>query len=77
MHRLHRWPGCRAKHLRFNNLRAMNFIRVLVVTLYIFDITFVFAACMLYSGVGLNTYSACFGGILVCLIFYVGTKVGE
>ncbi len=69
--------GSRAKHLRFYHLRAMNFIRLLVVMLYVLNICFIIAAGLLESGLGLNTYATCHAGILVCLGFYVGSKIGE
>lgn len=41
--------GFRAKQLQFNNLLAINFIRLIVVTLYMLAIAFVIAAAILLS----------------------------
>ncbi|XTI92068.1 hypothetical protein V2W45_1471720 [Cenococcum geophilum] len=67
--------GFRAKQLRFNNLLAMDFIRPIVVTLYMLAVAFVIAAAIVESGLGLCSFTICRTAILICLVFYVSSKV--
>ncbi|EON66011.1 hypothetical protein W97_05254 [Coniosporium apollinis CBS 100218] len=53
----------------------MNFIRLLVVMLYLLCLAFVFSAAVIESGLGLSNLSICYSAIIVCLVFYVGSKV--
>lgn len=53
----------------------MNFLRVLVIIIYILGLCFVISGTLLLLGVGLNTPDRCRGAIVLCLVFYVGGKV--
>lgn len=67
--------GSRLRHLRLNDVRAMNTVRQLVVLLYCFAMAFILSSAILQSGLELVDYKQCFAAIIVCLIFYVGAKV--
>ncbi|OCL05032.1 hypothetical protein AOQ84DRAFT_414522 [Glonium stellatum] len=67
--------GFRAKQLRSNNLLEMNFIRLIIVILYMLAIVFVIAAAIVESGLGLYTFAICRTAIFICLVFYVSSKV--
>ena len=53
----------------------MNFIRLIVVTLYMLEIAFFIAAAIVESGPGLYSFTVCHTAILICLVFYVSGKV--
>lgn len=67
--------GSRLRHLRLNDVRAMNTVRQLVVLLYCFAMAFIVSSAILQSGLQLVDYQQCFAAIIICLIFYVGAKV--
>lgn len=43
--------------------------------LYLLCLAFVFSAAIVESGLGLSNLSICYSAIIVCLVFYVGSKV--
>lgn len=53
----------------------MNIVRVIVSLMYLFGMCFIASAAILQSGLGLASYSDCYSAIIICLIFYVGSKV--
>ncbi|KAF2095274.1 hypothetical protein NA57DRAFT_44928, partial [Rhizodiscina lignyota] len=65
-------PGQRARSLLRRN---PPFIRILVTLLYVFAALLILSASTLYFGITLSTLPACHATIIVCLIFYVGSKV--
>ncbi|KAF4544020.1 uncharacterized protein LTHEOB_6686 [Lasiodiplodia theobromae] len=67
--------GSRARHLRLNRISRMNCVRKIVVLMYIFGMMFIGASAILQNGFGLLTSSDCYGAAIVCLIFYIGSKV--
>jgi hypothetical protein len=66
--------GSRAKHLGVNNLKSMNFMRFLVIALYITSMIFVAVAAILETGLGINEPSVCHAGSYVCIAFYILNK---
>ncbi|KAL1613935.1 hypothetical protein SLS54_010145 [Diplodia seriata] len=67
--------GSRARHLRLNNISRMNFVRQLVVLMYILGIIFIVALAILSNGLGIRTYADCHAAIIMCLAFYMGSKL--
>ena len=67
--------GSRAKRLRLNNLGPINWIRLIIILLYIFAICFVFTAAILTSGLGLTSNRDCYTAVFACLVFYFGNKI--
>ncbi|KAH6699771.1 hypothetical protein BKA61DRAFT_621634 [Leptodontidium sp. MPI-SDFR-AT-0119] len=67
--------GSRAKRLHLNNLAPINWIRLIIILLYIFAICFVFTAAILTSGLGLTSNRDCFTAVFTCLVFYFGNKM--
>lgn len=53
----------------------MNCVRKIVVLMYIFGMMFIGASAILQNGFGLLTSSDCYGAAIVCLFFYIGSKV--
>ncbi len=43
--------------------------------LYVLCLMFVFSAAVIGSGLGLSTIKLCYSAIIVCLVFYVGSKI--
>ncbi|OJD29424.1 uncharacterized protein BKCO1_8100025 [Diplodia corticola] len=66
--------GSRARHLRLNNISRMNFVRKLVVFMYIVGILFVATMTIMANGRGVVTYADCHAAIIMCLAFYMGSK---
>ena len=62
-------------HLHVNTIRSISFIRMVVVLLYGFAITFIFLAAVVENGLGMTTLPNCRAAIYVCLVFYVGSKI--
>ncbi|KKY13619.1 hypothetical protein UCDDS831_g08856 [Diplodia seriata] len=67
--------GSRARHLRLNNISRTNFVRQLVVLMYILGIIFIVALAILSNGLGIRTYADCHAAIIMCLAFYMGSKL--
>ncbi|OCK84811.1 hypothetical protein K432DRAFT_344472 [Lepidopterella palustris CBS 459.81] len=67
--------GFRTKQLHFSNLKAINFIRLLIIILYMLAIAFVISAAVVENGLGLSSFPICHTAIIICLVFYVGSKV--
>ncbi|KAF2680568.1 hypothetical protein K458DRAFT_392619 [Lentithecium fluviatile CBS 122367] len=67
--------GYRTKQLERRHLRSLSLTRVLVFILYALAISFVTSAAVVESGLGLSSSSACHAAIIICLVFYVGSKV--
>lgn len=53
----------------------MNFIRFNVVVLYLLAIAFVISAAIVVSGLGLSSLHLCYAAVILCLCYYVGSKV--
>jgi len=53
----------------------MDFIRLIVVALYMLAVAFVIAAAIVESGLGLYSFTICRTAVLICLVFYVSSKV--
>lgn len=67
-------PGIRTRNLHLNNLKDINAIRVLVL------MTYISAACLVFtlgvtSGVSRPDVTTCRAWIILCLVFYVLTKI--
>jgi hypothetical protein len=56
-------------------MRGLTCLRAIATLLYLFAITFILAAAVLECGLGIETFAVCRSAILVCLVFYVGSKV--
>ncbi|KAF2083799.1 hypothetical protein K490DRAFT_10317, partial [Saccharata proteae CBS 121410] len=67
--------GSRAKRLHLFKIRSMNPVRSIVVSLYVFGMCFILSAAIIQSGLGLTTHKDCYSAIIICLVFYVGSKV--
>ncbi|KAL1638682.1 hypothetical protein SLS58_008714 [Diplodia intermedia] len=67
--------GSRSRHLRLNNISRMNFVRQLVVLMYILGIMFIVALAILSNGLDIKTYADCHAAIVMCLAFYMGSKL--
>ncbi|KAF2183583.1 hypothetical protein K469DRAFT_668256 [Zopfia rhizophila CBS 207.26] len=67
--------GSRPKRLRLNNLTPINWIRLIIILLYVFAICFVSTAAILTSGLGLTSKRDCFTAVFACLLFYFGNKM--
>ncbi|KAF2457261.1 hypothetical protein BDY21DRAFT_392487 [Lineolata rhizophorae] len=67
--------GSRAKYLRLRHIFRMNPTRLIVVIQHALAVAFVFCAAVVESGLGLSTDSSCFSAIIVCLVFYVLSKI--
>ncbi|ORX97944.1 hypothetical protein BCR34DRAFT_496504, partial [Clohesyomyces aquaticus] len=65
----------RVKQLGWKNLKAVNFTRALALFLYFLSITFVVSAAIVESGLSLSSASVCRSAIIICLGFYVSSKV--
>ena len=55
--------------------RAVNLVRFLTTSIYFLCITFIILANVLQVRLGAATLSICKGAIILCFIFYIGTKV--
>jgi hypothetical protein len=53
----------------------MNLTRILVLILYTLAICFVTSAAIVESGLSLSSPAICHSAIIICLAFYVGSKV--
>jgi len=53
----------------------MDFICLIVVTFYMPAVAFVIAVTIVESGLGLYSFTICRTAILICLVFYVSSKV--
>ncbi|TKA66403.1 hypothetical protein B0A49_08959 [Cryomyces minteri] len=67
--------GSRARNLHTSDLRALEPLRILVISLYLFAAIFVLSSGVLETGLGLTTQSECRASILTCVIFYIGSKI--
>lgn len=65
----------RAKVLRNNVTRKVNFTSILVVFLFFFALGFIFCASVVESGQSLRTHKLCYSAAMICLVFYTGNKL--
>ncbi len=65
--------------MRFRSVKSwadLPYVQWLVLTIYTDSFLFVFATGILQFGLGVNySFAVCDSAILICLIFYVTTKV--
>ncbi|KAI9752177.1 MAG: hypothetical protein M4579_005729 [Chaenotheca gracillima] len=55
--------------------RKWNTIKVLMILIYLFATVFVISAVVMQYGFSLTTLRRCHNAIILCLVFYVGSKV--
>jgi len=67
--------GSRATLLKGIKIKSLNLTQVLVMILYILAAVFVISAAIVESGLGLSSRSVCHTAIMICLSFYVSSKV--
>lgn len=53
----------------------MNVIRLIVAALYLFAIAFIVSSTILECSTLLSTFQTCRAAILICLVFYTGSKI--
>ncbi|KAI8940790.1 hypothetical protein NX059_002054 [Plenodomus lindquistii] len=65
----------RVQSMRLNQLKNPNFTQVLVLLLFAFSLSFVVSAAIVTVGLDLATLNICRGAVILCLAFYVGSKI--
>ncbi|OAL50872.1 hypothetical protein IQ07DRAFT_643014 [Pyrenochaeta sp. DS3sAY3a] len=67
--------GYRVRQIDWRQLSNSSLTSILVYLLYFFSMSFVLSAALVESGLGLSTLRVCHGAIMLCLAFYVSSKV--
>ncbi|KAF2854361.1 hypothetical protein T440DRAFT_544678 [Plenodomus tracheiphilus IPT5] len=67
--------GNRLHSMGLQQIKNPNFTQLLVMMLYAFSLSFVISAAIVTIGLDLATMGTCRGAIILCLAFYVGSKV--
>ena len=68
--------GIRVRYLRFDDVRSINLVRLIIVFSYAINIAMILSLLILKSGVGILDQTRCKAAIVVCLVFYYGAKIG-
>ncbi|KAH7357442.1 hypothetical protein BKA66DRAFT_574439 [Pyrenochaeta sp. MPI-SDFR-AT-0127] len=67
--------GYRVRQTDRHQLKSSSLTHILIYLLYFFSALFVLSAAVIESGLGLASFRVCRGAIILCLAFYVGSKV--